>query len=63
MTLRLLKDLALSLISAFTLRSKFLYITKTYNFDPLNPQFYIVKLGFKGVYIFMPRRGGYNEYP
>ena len=28
-------------------------ITKTYlyNFDPLKPHFYIVKLGFKGVYI------------
>ena len=28
-------------------------ITKTrlYNFDPLNPHFYIVKLGFTGVYI------------
>ena len=31
----------------------FLYITKTclYNFDPLKPPFYIVKLGFTGVYI------------
>ena len=30
-----------------------LYITKTrlYNFDPLKPYFYIVKLGFTGVYI------------
>ena len=30
-----------------------LYITKTclYNFDPLKPHFYIVKLGFTGVYI------------
>ena len=29
-------------------------ITKTclYNFDPLQPHFYIVKLGFIGVYIF-----------
>ena len=29
------------------------YITKTYlyNFDPLQPHFYIVKLGFTGVYI------------
>ena len=28
-------------------------ITKTrlYNFDPLKPQFYIVKLGFTGAYI------------
>ena len=30
-----------------------LFITKTrlYNFDPLKPHFYIVKLGFTGVYI------------
>ena len=30
-----------------------LTITKTclYNFDPLKPHFYIVKLGFRGVYI------------
>ena len=29
------------------------FITKTclYNFDPLQPHFYIVKLGFTGVYI------------
>ena len=55
------------------------YITKTrlYNFDPLKPHFYIVKLGFTGVYIIflisaqnidcwysleLPRRGGSNEY-
>ena len=55
-------------------------ITKTYlyNFDPLKPDFYIVKLGFTGVYIIflfsaqnvdcgysleLPRRGGSNEYP
>ena len=56
-----------------------MYIMKTrlYNFDPLKPHFYIVKLGFTGVYIFLfllknidcgyslepPRRGGSNEYP
>ena len=56
------------------------YITKTYlyNFDPFKPHFYIVKLGFTGVYISFlisalkhrlwytlepPRRGGSNEYP
>ena len=56
------------------------HITKTclYNFDPLEPHFYIVKLGFTGVYIIFlisaqnidcgysldpPRRGGSNEYP
>ena len=55
-------------------------ITKTclYNFDPFKPYFYIVKLGFTGVYIIflisaqnidcgysleLPRRGGSNEYP
>ena len=55
-------------------------ITKTclYNFDPLKPHFYIVKMGFTGVYIIFiisaqnidcgyslepPRRGGSNEYP
>ena len=54
-------------------------ITKTrlYNFDPLKPHFYIVKLGFTGVYIIFlisaqnidcgyslepPHRGGSNEY-
>ena len=59
---------------------KKLHITKTnlYNFDPLKPHFYIVKLGFTGVYIIFrisaqnidcgyslepPRRGGSNEYP
>ena len=52
--------------------------TCLHNFDPLKPHFYIVKLGFTGVYnIFLisaqnidcgyllelPRRGGSNEYP
>ena len=34
-------------------RDNFLVITKTrlYNFDPFKPHFYIVKLGFTGVYI------------
>ena len=56
------------------------FITKTrlYNFDPLKPHFYIVKLGLTGVYIIFlisaqkhrlrvlvrtARRGGSNEYP
>ena len=56
-----------------------LTITKTclYNFDPFKPHFYIVKLGFTGVYIIFlisaqnidcgyslepPRRGGSNGY-
>ena len=55
-------------------------ITKTclYMFDPLKPHFYVVKLGFTGVYIIFlisiqnidcgyslepSRRGGSNEYP
>ena len=55
-------------------------ITKTclYNVDPLKPHFYIVKVGFTGVYIIFlisaqnidcgyslepPRGGGSNEYP
>ena len=54
-------------------------ITKTciFDFDPLKPHFYIVKLGFTGVYIIVlisaqntdcgyslepPRRGGSNEH-
>ena len=60
-------------------KAKSHFITKTclYNFDPLKPHFYIVKLGFTGVYIIFlisaqkhrlwyslepPRRGGSNEY-
>ena len=63
-----------------TKRERKLIITKTclYNLDPIKPHFYIVKLGFTGVYIFFlfllknihcgyalepPRRGGSNEYP
>ena len=53
-------------------------ITCLYNFDPLKSHFYIVKLGFTGVYIIYlisaqkidcryslepPRRGGSNECP
>ena len=51
--------------------------TYLYNFDPLKPHFYIVKLGFTGYTLFFlfllksidcgyslepPRRGGSNEY-
>ena len=58
---------------SFTIRK-----TCLYNFDPIKPHFYIVKLGFTGVYIIFlfllkntdcgyslepPRRGGSNEYP
>ena len=56
----------------------FRYLTYQYSFDPLKPHFYIVKLGFTGVYIIFlisaqnidfgyslepPHRGGSNEYP
>ena len=52
--------------------------SRLYNFDPLKPHSYIVKLGFTGVYIIFlisaqnidfgnslepPHRGGSNEYP
>ena len=52
--------------------------TCLYNSDPLKPHFYVVKLGFTGVYIIFlifaqnidcwyslepPRWGGSNEYP
>ena len=52
--------------------------TYLYNFDPLKPHFYVVKLGLTGVYIIflisaktidcgysleLPRRGSSNEYP
>ena len=47
-----------------------LIITKPclYNFDPLKPHFYVVKLGFTGVYIIFlisaqKHRGGSNENP
>ena len=37
----------------FSIHAVFFNITKTclYNFDPLKPHFYVVKLGFTGVYI------------
>ena len=74
-------DLAADHIEPFCFVSiQCIYITKTclYNFDPLKSHFYIVKLGFTGVYIIFlisaqnidcgyslepPRRGGSNEYP
>ena len=52
--------------------------TRLYNIDPLKPHFYVVKLGFTGVYIIFlisvqnidcrfslesTRRGGSNKYP
>ena len=61
-------------------KNSFLHITNTclYKFDLLQPHFYIVKLGFTGVYVIFlilpnnidcgyslepPRRGGSNEFP
>ena len=66
--------------SMTTFEYKIHIITKTclYNFDSRKPHFYIVKLGFTGVYIIFlisarnidceyslepPHRGGSNEYP
>ena len=52
--------------------------TLDFNFTPLKPYFYIVKLGFTGIYVIYshfaknidcgyslepPRLGGFNEYP
>ena len=63
-------------IRALWSESSLIAITKTclYNFDPLKPQFYIVKLGIHYFFLFLlknidcgyslepPRRGGSNEY-
>ena len=71
-----LLDLKLKIVRLFN----HILITKThlYNFEPLKPHFYIVKLGFTGLYIIFlisaqntdcgyslepPRRGESNEYP
>ena len=61
--------------AVLSLWSFFIKKTHLYNFDPLKPHFYIVKLGFTGVYIiflisaqkhrlwYSLERGGSNEYP
>ena len=64
--------------AVITLRGYLITKTRLYTFDPLEPHFYIVKLGLTGVYIIFlillksidcgyslepPRRGGSNEYP
>ena len=63
-----------------TLAHLLISITKTrlYSFDPLKPHFYIIQLGFTGIYIIVlisaqkhrlwyslepPRQGGSSEYP
>ena len=66
-----------SLLSGFVMICFFITKTRLYNIDPLKPHFYIVKLGFTGVWIIFsylclkhilwyslepPRRGG-SEYP
>ena len=60
-------------VTVFLIMKTFLY-----NFDPLKPHFYIVKLGFTGYTLFflfllenidcghlleLPHRGSSNEYP
>ena len=44
-------DLGLHYFSQVCLSKYFITKTYLYNFNPLKPNFYIVKLGFKGVYI------------
>ena len=39
-------------IRVYSSRRVFIKKSYLYNFDPLKPHFYIVKLGFTGVYIF-----------
>ena len=75
-----MKDFTIIYMDMAAILRRWPFITKTrlYNIDPLKPHFYIVKLGFRGVYtIFLisaknidceyslepPRRGGSNEYP
>ena len=56
----------LSLEYSFWKVLKRIYITKTYlyNSDPLKPHFYLVKLGFIGVYIiFLISSKNIDEYP
>ena len=70
------RQLSLSLL--FKKNLSIIMKTCLYNFDPLKPHFFIVKLGFTGVYIIFhisaqnidcgyslepPRRGSSNEYP
>ena len=47
----LLDDTVAEAVCAGMLHSSFITITCLYNFDPLKLHFYIVKLGFTGVYI------------
>ena len=68
----------LSMLGKNFSRQYFITKTRLYNIDPLKPHFYIVKLGFTGVYIIFlisaqniycgyslepSRQGGSNEYP
>ena len=63
---------------AYKMKIRLITKTRLYIFDPLKPHFYIIKLGFTGVYIIFlflpknidcgyplepPRRSGSNEYP
>ena len=67
-----------SYISVYDVIQQNIMKTQLYNFDPIKPNFYTVKLGFTGVYIIFlisahnidcgyplepPHPGGSNEYP
>ena len=43
--------ISLELSTTLEVKPKVIMKTRLYNFDPLKPQFYIVNLGFTGVYI------------
>ena len=76
-----LRSMILHFVTLDDLAQIIFFVTKTrlYNSDPRKPHFYIVKLGFTGVYIIFllfsaqnidrgyslepPPRGGSNEYP
>ena len=54
----------LPIVPAYTINASDITKTSLYNFDPLKPHFYLVKLGFTGVYIiFLISAQKHNEYP
>ena len=72
------KTVVISVYKFFKIENKALCNNHQENMYPLKPHFYIVKLGFAGVYLFFlfllqnidcgysleqPRRGGSNVYP
>ena len=77
-TLKVIQCSDLNILPFTVLQRLFITRTRLYNFDLLKPKFYILKLGFTGVYINFrisalnidcgfslepPRRGGSYEYP